>query len=82
MTKKPKGKTMNTFLERMKTAAFSTNSGRVGLVAIAAPFVNSWLVSKGWPSFLDAQGNVSVLTFITAGFLAIANRAAIASKSK
>ena len=63
--------------------AIGTKSGIAGLVALAVPLVNPWLVSKGWPSFLDASGNVSVLSFVLGGFWMIANRAAIAkSKAK
>ena len=63
--------------------AIGTKSGIAGLVALAVPLINPWLVSKGWPSFLDAGGNVSVLSFALAGAWMIFNRAAIAkSKAK
>lgn len=61
--------------------ALSTKSGLAGLVAIVAPLINPWLQSKGWPSFTDAQGNLSTLSFVLCGAWAIFNRSAIASKA-
>ena len=71
---------MKLSIEEIKSA-LSTKSGLAGLVAIIAPLVNPWLQSKGYPSFTDAQGNLSSLSFVLAGAWMIFNRAAIANKS-